>query len=1154
MSRKSKYNWKSRQNVSTKIIEPKEQVTVEIDSQSASTYDASNPLVLPSQKRATVKKAPKGAVKKLLSKKQRKQLEKVVDRKTKKANRSNLLEALSKVQANPTELKQYTSITTVQTRGLKKSSQPEATNMSEEQPEQPEIQVAPINAIKGARKRCNLSVSLSGTSYDADDSLTMSSSEEESTLVQSYKDATFTLVSSSSNRNSSRKNKLRRTQSNDLSSDSCPLLLNIPTKSTPVDTPTSQSPADSQELMKDVLNNTISSGNSILITLERSAKINPLSPDAKRWLESAPKKPAIFIPVDRDPAIQEARLKLPILGEEQEIVEAINDNNIVIIAGDTGSGKTTQLPQFLYEAGYARNKIIGVTEPRRIAAIAMSKRVGHEMNLTSDEVSYLIRFEGNVSDKTKIKFMTDGVLLKEIQSDFMLKKYSVIIIDEAHERSVFTDLLIGMLSRVVPYRNKKNNPLKLVIMSATLRLSDFVENHRLFKVPPPIKKVDGRQFPVKMKFLRHTPDDYIEEAYNHVVKIIDTEPEGGILIFVTGRLEVNRLVKMLRQKYPINLSSPGTRKAKNQKKRNDQVQLPDIDLADYPMPGEGEEDEVATDAESSEDESSMPVTSCKLWTLPLYSMLSTQKQERVFQTPPDGTRLCVVATNVAETSLTIPNIKYVIDTGKTKQKLYDKITGATKYTITWTSKASADQRAGRAGRCGIGQCFRLYSTAVFNDMFPQFAVPDIQLKPVDDLYIQLKSMNIDNVIKFPFPTAPNLMQIKMAEQRLEMLGALKNGQLTEMGKGISRFPVLPRYGKMLSLSHQQGLLELTVLMVSILSVDEMFTAQANVDISHPWSVEGRHTLLGDPMVLMRAVLTVNNQTDLKQACETHHLRLKAVLEVRKLQHQLTNEILKFVPDANISVNLKLTGPNIHKAKMLRQILLSGMGDQVAYKINPKEIQDEKERYKYKNAYRVMDLEEPVFVHTKSCMKKNNSQFLIYQELFETENGKTYIRTVTAIEPEWLPLFVPNLCSLSGPLSDPEPHYSMEQDRVKCAVTATFGRQAWPLPVTTVDFPMSDALYKWFARFFLEGKIFKPLVKYSKHLLSSPDVMTRSWAQLLPRVSHIFGALKSHGVTSKSAIDTIWTTNANFLLGEYLMWTPESAHPEVTMMWPSLSKK
>lgn len=465
--------------------------------------------------------------------------------------RSNLLEALAKVQANPTELKQYTSITTVQTKGLKKSSQPEA--ISDFKPEEPTMQAAPINAIKGARKRRNLSISVSKSSYDADDSLTSSTSENEQTddtLLPTKADCsddetpTITELTTKTKQDGSHKSSLGiRKSSSKLKkpSSDLPAFRYVRTKSTPVDTPESQSPANTQELFKNVMDITSSSSTSSLpITLEKSAKINPLSPDAQRWFDSAPKKPAIFVPVDREPDIQEARLKLPILGDEQEIVEAINENQIVIIAGETGSGKTTQLPQFLYEAGYARNKMIGVTEPRRIAAIAMSKRVGREMNLTSDEVSYLIRFEGNVSDKTKIKFMTDGVLLKEVQNDFLLSKYSVIIIDEAHERSVFTDLLIGVLSRVVPYRNKKKDPLKLIIMSATLRLSDFIENQRLFRTAPPVMKVDARQFPVTIKFERRTPEDYIEAAYDRVIKIVETESDGGILIFVTGRLEVNR--------------------------------------------------------------------------------------------------------------------------------------------------------------------------------------------------------------------------------------------------------------------------------------------------------------------------------------------------------------------------------------------------------------------------------------------------------------------------------------------------------------------------------------------------------------------------------------------------------------------------------------
>jgi ATP-dependent RNA helicase DHX37/DHR1 len=240
------------------------------------------------------------------------------------------------------------------------------------------------------------------------------------------------------------------------------------------------------------------------------------------------RKPATYVHVERNPEIQAARLKLPIIAEEQIIMETISENSVTIIAGSTGSGKTTQIPQFLYESGYAENgKMIGITEPRRIAAISMSQRVAHEMTLKSDAVSYLIRFEGNCTPQTKIKFMTDGVLLKEVECDFLLLKYSVIVIDEAHERSAYTDILIGLLSRIVQLRSKKGNPLKLIIMSATLRVEDFTKNMKLFKKTPPVINVESRQFPVTVHFNKITANDYIREALLKTIKIHTKLPEGG---------------------------------------------------------------------------------------------------------------------------------------------------------------------------------------------------------------------------------------------------------------------------------------------------------------------------------------------------------------------------------------------------------------------------------------------------------------------------------------------------------------------------------------------------------------------------------------------------------------------------------------------------
>lgn len=854
----------------------------------------------------------------------------------------------------------------------------------------------------------------------------------------------------------------------------------------------------------------------------------------------------VYVPVHRSTEVQEARLRLPILAEEQQVMETINENPIVIVAGETGSGKTTQLPQFLYEAGYAQHKMIGVTEPRRVAAIAMSKRVAHEMNLPESEVSYLIRFEGNVTPATKIKFMTDGVLLKEIETDFLLSKYAVIILDEAHERSVYTDILVGLLSRIVPLRHKRGQPLKLIIMSATLRVTDFTENERLFKVPPPLLKVEARQFPVTIHFQKRTPDDYVAEAYKKTVKIHNQLPEGGILIFVTGQQEVNQLVRKLRRTFPyrpVKDAKSGEAEEKDEKaeaaeqKENkaedlaedpkeqefdmkrtirnirktkkkflSQISLPKINLDDYKLPGddteadmheqEDEEEEgkelELDDEEDGEDmnvdgETSSSGQRQPLWVLPLYSLLSSEKQNRIFQPVPEGCRLCVVSTNVAETSLTIPHIKYVVDSGRQKTRLYDKLTGVSAFVVTYTSKASADQRAGRAGRISAGHCYRLYSSAVYNDNFEAFSQPDIQQKPVDDLMLQMRCMGIDRVVHFPFPSPPDQVQLEAAEQRLTVLGALEappssSGEskkdlppeVTRLGKVISRFPVAPRFGKMLALSHQQNLLPYTVCLVAALSVQEVLIetgVQRDEDVApganrfhqkrQSWASSGNYQLLGDPMVLLRAVGAAEyagSQGRLAEFCATNGLRPKAVSEVRKLRVQLTNEINLNVSDVSLGVDPEMKPPTDAQARFLRQILLAGMGDRVARKVPLAEIADKEERRRLKYAYNCADMEEPAFLHVSSVLRQKCPEWVIYQEAYELQNGdstKMFIRGITAIEPEWLLLYVPLLCNIREVREDPAPRYDEASGRIYCYVDATFGRAGWDLPLGEVEMPVSE---------------------------------------------------------------------------------------------------
>lgn len=931
------------------------------------------------------------------------------------------------------------------------------------------------------------------------------------------------------------------------------------------DQSTEQQPEDIQEQppvdsVVEIVDEPKQNGSGDIIFNEQKLEVieipdEPQPPNPKK--PTSPLKPAVYVDVIRNSTIQAARLKLPILAEEQQIMEIINENSVIILAGETGSGKTTQVPQFLYEAGYALKKQIAVTEPRRVAAISMSKRVAEEMNLSSKEVSYLIRFEGNVTDDTKIKFMTDGVLLKELQSDFLLTNYSVIILDEAHERSVYTDILIGLLSRIVPLRKKRGDPLKLIIMSATLRLDDFTLNSRLFKVTPPVIKVDARQFPVTVHFNKRTNDNYLKEAFNKAVKINTKLPEGGILIFVTGQQEVNSLVKKLRKAFPLRNKAKMIEATKNlqsdedsegneideslkrtlRKKKKIKV-IPKIDLDDFSVPGDNEIDSDDNLSSEDDEENVTVITNAQpLWTLPLYSLLPSSKQAKVFEPPPNGCRLCVVSTNVAETSLTIPHIKYVIDTGKTKVKLYDKVTGVTSYVVHWASKASANQRAGRAGRLGPGHCYRLYSSAVFNDTFEEFTVPEIQQKPVDDLYLQMKCLNIDKVVNFPFPTAPNLLQLKSAEHRLEVLGALKQAKVTALGKVIAKFPVMPRYGKMLALSHQQDLLPYTICLVSALSVQEVLLEVPILPCSQDevkglrqnwaatrrqWAGAGNSMLLGDNMVLLRAVGAAeyaNSQGKLEQFCRENGLRQKAVVEIRKLRIQLTNGIKTNIPEAELTVDPKLDPPTDLQAKLIRQILLSGMGDQIARKIAPDEVKEDQDKNKFKYAYQANNMEEPVFLHQSSVLKRTLPEFVVYQEIYET--NKIYMRGVTAIEPEWLATYVPNLCNLSEPLTEPEPYFDLNAGKVYCTVSGTFGSQAWPLPSIQIVYPAGVDSFKWFARFLLEGKVFKKLERFSGSLLSQASVMVKSWARLQPRTDVLLKRLVSRQVCSREQLRDAW---------------------------------
>uniref|UniRef100_A0A8C1HLZ8 Activating signal cointegrator 1 complex subunit 3 n=1 Tax=Cyprinus carpio carpio TaxID=630221 RepID=A0A8C1HLZ8_CYPCA len=1071
--------------------------------------DDCNALVLPATKTKKQKVERPVARKKALTKKQKKNLEKVLELKEKKAHRADVLSKLAEVQLPDSELKLlYT------TSKLGTGDKLYQTKESVEEDQKGDSAPVRISSVRANRKRRR--------AVDDDDD----DDEEERSEKSETSDEDDGEGSDSSEEEEEK--------------------------------PPEEKPTEEPRLLREEARQK-----------ETDVKKDEDVREGTHKKEDC--KPAVFIPVDRLPEIQEARLRLPILAEEQVIMEAVRENECVVLCGETGSGKTTQVPQFLYEAGYASSGgIIGVTEPRRVAAISMSHRVATEMNLPSGVVSYQIRYEGNVTENTKIKFMTDGVLLKEIQKDFLLQKYRVVIIDEAHERSVYTDILIGLLSRIVPLRNKKGLPMKLIIMSATLRVEDFTENKRLFRTPPPVIKVEARQFAVTVHFNKRTPvDNYTGEAFRKICKIHRMLPPGGILVFLTGQAEVHSVCRRLRKAFPYRPHREHTEDNSANAiagfrhrcvlcSQSLSQSLPRINLDSYSaLPAdEGDEDrqagidddynegsdlelELGDHPDSDHEEKADP--SIPLYVLPLYSLLAPELQAKVFRPPPAGARLCVIATNVAETSLTIPGVKYVVDCGRVKKRFYDRVTGVSSFKVTWISQASANQRAGRAGRTEPGHCYRLYSSAVFGD-FSLFSEAEITRRPVDDLVLQMKDLNIEKVVNFPFPTPPSSEALISAEQLLISLGALeeppRHGRarlscpITPLGRAMAAFPVAPRYAKMLALGRQQGCMPYIITIVAAMTVREIFedydrpagseeesTKMAgkkarSVQMRRLWAGQGQSVQLGDLMVLLGAVGACEFAGCTHQFCEENGLRYKAMLEIRRLRGQLTNAVNAVCSDAGVYVDNQMAPPTESQVLCLRQIVLAGLGDHIARRVQAEELLDPK----WRNGYKTPLLDDPVFIHPSSALHKTLPEFVVYQEIMETT--KMYMRGVCAVQAEWIPKLLPQYCHFSAPEESPAPWFCPLSGRVKCHQQSTFYRVSWKLPAIEMDYPEGLEHYKLFAKFFLEGQV-TFMSQYSRCLLSSPSTMLKTWAKLQPRTEALLTALVSENVNNRTSLEAAW---------------------------------
>ncbi|KAI3860276.1 hypothetical protein MKX03_030957, partial [Papaver bracteatum] len=1017
----------------------------------------------------------------------------------------------------------------------------------------------------------------------------------------------------------------------------------------------------------------------------------------------------IFVPVSRPTEVESKRKDLPIVMMEQEIMEAIKENSVIILCGETGCGKTTQVPQFLYEAGFGSSKsglqngIIGVTQPRRVAVLATAKRVAYELGLTlGKEVGFQVRHDRRLGNNASIKFMTDGILLREVQNDFLLKRFSVIILDEVHERSLNTDVLIGMLSVILIERQKLYHiqqkllsqgtiitpenmvsQLKVILMSATLRVEDFVSGNKVFPQPPPVIEVPTRQYPVTIHFSKRTDVvDYIGQAFKKVISIHKRLPPGGILVFVTGQREVEYLCKKLRGA-SNELKNRNKFKCKTDEKPWEQADIIEASEIqgdsnqqtnrfkdeDYRILNDEEEeddsyfsgtesdisynseDEFASTSDKDGDHANgleaESLTSLKaafealatkkahnpdsgeqlslpnsdelgndnpladghgeahgicpggLCVLPLYAMLPAAAQLRVFEEVKEGQRLVVVATNVAETSLTIPGIKYVVDTGREKVKKYNFANGMGTYEVQWISKASAAQRAGRAGRTGPGHSYRLYSSAVFCNILSDFSVAEISKSPVDGVVLLLKSMGVGEVAKFPFPTPPKDTALVEAERCLKALEALdSSGKITPLGKAMSHYPMSPRHSRML----------LTVIQITRKVKDRdranlvlgyAVAAAAALSLSNPLMMQLNGIQADKDGVYEDDVSATNNlkkdldkqdklkQKQLKQAakdartkfcnpssdaltiayalqlfelaqnpyefCKENALHLKTMEEMSKLRKQLLQlvfhqvsvdeslqEFLWYhgtVQDVELAWRVDKHPLLLTEEELLGEAICAGWADRVAKRVRVVSKSSELDGKGNAIRYQAAMVDEPVFLHRWSTVAASSPELLVYNELIQTK--RPYMHGVTSVKPDWLVKYASSQCTFSAPLTDQSPFYEPQTDEVLCRLTPSFGPHLWQLPLHSS--PIKDDA--------LRGHV-------QKFLAAQPAIVLKPEAFGQKRVGNLLNGLKgqSRSIDSRAMLRETWSKHPRALYSEILDWFQEKHRNKFEEVWEKMHRE
>jgi len=630
-------------------------------------------------------------------------------------------------------------------------------------------------------------------------------------------------------------------------------------------------------------------------------------------------------------SIQETRKSLPIYAYRDEFLAAMADHQIIVIVGETGSGKTTQLPQYLHEAGFTKGGMkVGCTQPRRVAAMSVAARVADEMGVkVGAEVGYTIRFEDSTSDKTILKYMTDGMLLREFMTDPDLSTYSALMIDEAHERTVHTDILLALIKDLAMSRPD----LKLLISSATMNAAKFAK----YFGDAPIFNVPGRKFPIDIYYTPGPEANYMAAAITTVFQIHTTQPKGDILVFLTGQDEIEQLEQQI--------SDIGRKLGSRIK---------------------------------------------ELMICPIYANLPSDLQARIFEPTPEGARKVVLATNIAETSLTIDGIVYVIDPGFVKENIYNSSTGMSNLVVVPCSRAAANQRSGRAGRVGPGKCFRLYTKYSYMNEMDEATTPEILRTNLTGVVLQLKCLGVDDLLHFDFMDPPDRETLISALNQLFALKALNHkGELTKSGRQMAEFPTEPMLAKALIAAGGEGCVEEVLSIVSMLGEASALWFRPKDKKIHADSARARFTVKegGDHLTL----LNVWNQwadSDFSPIwARENFLQQRSLTRARDVRDQLAKLCER------VEVELSTCGAS--NMMPIKKALTAG------FFLNAARMQRDGSSYRTMKNSASSKTDQTVFVHPSSVLMNEHPppKTVIYFELVQT--SKEYMRSCFPIDPRWL---------------------------------------------------------------------------------------------------------------------------------------------------------